>query len=524
MPSLLLIHPAGLSGENRGIFVQHVESMQWLLDGKRGWTVNAVDVFHPAFPQLALESDVVVIHMLSQREIESLIRLRRSRDLRTVFEISDNFLDIGDWVPRRHLLRSPLIRQQILFHARLADAVQVYSPGLLELFRQVNPVVTVLDPYVPLAPARREPQSGDAFIFGWGGTSSHDDDLARIAPVVSEFCAAHSDAVFSFMGDASMFARHFSGIPSAQCVVRPFGDYDRYLAFVRSLDVGLVPMRESAFNAARTDTKFATYAACGVASVLEDTPLHRTHAERAAIFRTPDELRDILGSLHHDRTRVADLASRAYEWAADIRGEERLRDQRDRFYRSLVDGSRVPGTQAVADTTRWSDRLAEASREKPEATLAAAEEVLRECADHAPAQWIAIRSLEASGRLDEALARLERVELPELYADQAAEMQVRLTRKLRPSEADEHFARVASPLARLRLQHHDQKDRAAYFRAVLEHQPYDFFALSGVIRQLTNDGSETSQLAELYERICLVAPETVPAQHRPASLARFLPA
>jgi hypothetical protein len=61
-------------------------------------------------------------------------------------------------------------------------------------------------------------------------------------------------------------------------------------------------------------------------------------------------------------------------------------------------------------------------------------------------------------------------------------------------------------------------------RAILEHQPYDHFALWSTIKLLTRADATSPELDGLFERACLVAPEDVPAERRPARLAPFLPA
>ncbi len=136
-----------------------------------GWQVHALDPVHPSFPDAALAAELVIVHMLSAPEIEAVIRLRRARGLSTIFEISDNFLDMGGWLPARHALRNPLVRQRIVYHASIADAVQVYSPGLAALCRHVHPRILQLDPYVPLHD--QTVARGDEIVIGWGGSTSH---------------------------------------------------------------------------------------------------------------------------------------------------------------------------------------------------------------------------------------------------------------------------------------------------------------------------------------------------------------
>ena len=516
MRSLLLVHPSRLTGENYGVRVQHIETMQTLLDG-HGWVVNALDPLHPAFAGAALSSDLVVVHMLPHREIESLIRIRRERSLPTVFEISDNFLAVGPWLPPRHLMRSPLVRQNLLYYAATSDAVQVYSTGLAELAAHLNPHVIALDPYVAIQPPRARPPG---FVFGWGGTTSHEGDLAPIAPAIIAFCSRHADAVFAFMGDAAMFARLFGALPREQTRVQPFGSYHAYLQFVRSLHAGLAPLATSSFNEGRTDTKFATYAACGAVALLQDAPAHAAHRERALLFRTPEELLELLESVHAG-TLAEDVASRAYAWVTRERSAEALRAQRAGAYERFAPPQPAGEAQRIEPMSKYALRIAAASQREVADMLDDVLPIAEAHRAYIPAQLLTARALDAAGRPAEALDLLDRAETPPLYADSVAELQLHLVRKVRPAEGERYMARIASPLARLRIRHRETTDRLAFYRAVLAQQPYDYFALSAAIRLLGSDG-DADELRALYERATFVAPELVPAAERPAHLQRFL--
>lgn len=515
---LLLLHPARLEGENRGIYEQHVASMRALLDGADGWQVHAVDPQHPSFPDAALSAGLVIIHMLAAAEAEAVIRLRRERGLATIFEIADNFLDLGPWLPPRHLLRNPLVRQRILHHASIADAVQVYAPGLAELFGHVNRKVIRLDPYVPIARVSRD----DAFVVGWGGTTSHEEDLAPIAPVIVDFCRRHPDAVFAFIGNAALLGRLFAEIPRAQLRSHDFADYETYLRFVRQWDAGLAPMRPSGFNAGRSDTKFATYAACGVAALLEESAVYRPHADRAILFRTADELSDALEWLHEDRSRARDLASRAFAWAESERSADKLRAQRAGAYEPLLpDRGGAPFEIADDGPAR---RLAEAMGRQGAEQIEALRELVREHSGYAQARLALAEALRSAGDAAGALAVLDAQPFPPVLAGIAAERQLALALQMQSPRAAEFAARVDSPVARVRLSH-GKRDRREFLRALLECQPFDYIALSTRLRELLAGGAvRSAELEELCLRACMIAPELVPVELRPPSLTRFLPA
>jgi hypothetical protein len=512
MPHRLLIAHNDLTrGESHGVFVQHVETMRWLFAEDPAWDVVSLDLLHPSFPDAALTADVLVLSMCASAEIEAVIRLRRERGLRTIFEITDNVLAPVEWLAPGHPFRSPLGRQHILFHAARCDALQVYAQPLAEVFRSVNAEIEVFDPYVPIDAAIRTRPGG--FVFGWGGTFTHRRDLEPLVPAIERFCARHRDATFAFMGDRAMFASLFAGVAGDQKTFRPFGPFGEYMEFVRSLHAGVAPLSPTPFNATRTDTKFVTYAAAGTAPLLQDAGVYRPHAANALLFAGPEELEAQLEKLYLDRDGLRALAARAHAWVRTFRGRDALRAQRERFYRRFLPEppQRMMPIDDAADLVA---RLA--SPADHEEVIAVCRELLKLVPGYGRAQWQLAASLDAAGRHDEALAFSDSVVPHPIYADLFAELHARRDARRIPE--------VASPYRRLRLQQKEARDKLTYYRAVLDEQPYDFFALSAVIRMVARSSPESPELDELYARAALVDPESVPHARRPRELEAFLPA
>src|SRR3954453_21179344 len=289
----------------------HVPALVELLE-PLGWRVEPRSVVDPGFAAAALSADVAVLQMLSEPEAEAVTLRRRDLGRPTAYEITDNVLGVGDWLPASHRVRSPLARQAFVYHASLADALQMLVPALSELFAGVNPRRTVLSPHTPFPD--EVPPKPPGFVFGWSGSRSHAVSLAAAAPAVVELCRRRPEATFAFMGDRSLFDDLFGAIPPEQRQLHPFGSRDGQLRFVGGLHVGIAPMASTTFNATRSDTRVGIYAGHGVAAVLEDAPAHRPHRERARIYRNAGELLDILEELFHDRGQVEALARAGREW------------------------------------------------------------------------------------------------------------------------------------------------------------------------------------------------------------------
>lgn len=484
--------------------------------------MDARSLADPGFAQTALGSDLAVLQMLGAAEAEAVIRLRRQHGRPTVFEVTDNPVGVGGWLPSAHIAHSPLARQAIVYHAHLSDALQMLVPALAQLFAAVNPTRIVLSPYVPI-PAE-PPRKPEGLVVGWSGSRSHRESLAAAAPAVIEFCRRHADVTFAFMGHRGMFDELFGAIAPDQVWVEPFSRQPEHLRFISRLHVGIAPMAPSPFNATRSDTRVCIYAGSGVVPVLEDAPAHRPHSDHARLYQTTTELLDALEELHTDRGRLDALARRAREWAVRERSAPVLARQRDDAYRSLLAAAAdAPPAWATAppDTRGLGDRLATAYACPPEDALAICQELVLEAPAYDQAHLLMLTSLEKLGQLEDAAEHAAHLRPSPVYGDAVAECQVRIARRIRPGDERRHLAKIHSPFRRARLA--SDGAPAARSRAVLEHQPYDHFALASTIQRLRGEDPDSPELAELYERACLVAPSEVPADRRPARLAPFLP-
>lgn len=521
---LAVLYPDDLSGENAGLYGLHVRSLIELLE-PIGWIVEPRSVLDPDFATAALEADVVVMQMLVDPEAEGVILRRRELGRPTVYEITDNVLGVGEWLPHQHGARSPLMRQNVAYHAYLSDALQMLVPALVDLFAPINPRTILLQPRTPF-PAEVPPKP-PGFVFGWGGSRSHSESLAAAAPAVVEFCRRRPEATFSFMGDARLFEEHFSAIPPHQRDVHPFGEWEEWLEFAGGLHVGIAPMIATPFNATRSDTRVGVYAGHGVAAVLEDAPAHKGHGEHAQIYRTADELLAILEELFDDRDQVAALSGAGREWMLRERSPAALAAERDSAYRELLAHTRGAHERASAERVPESDpdlrdRLRRAQLQHPAAAVVTYREIVEEQPGYDQAHLRCLRCLEKLGRYDEVLDYASSIDPSPVYSDLFAELKARAASHVRPHERQRHVATIHSAYRRARLTEFESP--AEQSRAVLEHNPYDYFALAGTIARIEREDADLPELGPLHERACMVAPDLVPAPRRPERLVPFLPA
>jgi len=181
-----------------------------------------------------------------------------------------------------------------------------------------------------------------------------------------------------------------------QVRTRPFGPYEDYLSFVRGWRVGVAPLASTGFNNARSDTKFATYAACGIAPVLEAHPVHAAHADAALLFGSADEFTHHLERLRADQALLQQVRLRAHSWACRERSAEKLREQRVAFYESLATArkgrSAQPGSNNISLVSFVGASPVEQLR-RSHAAWGNRLDFLRALLSHQPYDYIALRTV-----------------------------------------------------------------------------------------------------------------------------------
>lgn len=303
-----------------------------------------IHIFHPLFGELALNADLLILHLLPDSEIETLIRLRRERGLPTVFEIGDHIMCPGPWVPQDSPYRNPLIRSRILLHAGLCDALQVSTRELKRTFSRVHDTVWVFENQMDQVP--EIPSKPECFTLGWGGSKGHVKDLARVSPVILDFLETHSDAQFAFMGYEPHFRELYGSAPGARVHFRPPGSVEAYYDFLKGLHVGLAPLSDTEFNRCRSDVKFLEYAAHGVVPLVSDAAPYHAHVRHEVtglLFGTLDELIGALNRLYDEPGFCQSLAERARTYVRDHRNALKHGQDRLTTYRSIM-----PSTSALA--------------------------------------------------------------------------------------------------------------------------------------------------------------------------------
>lgn len=221
--------------------------------------------------------DVVVIQRpVARHSAEVLIPECQAHGVAVVVELDDDFTSISGRnlaFHNTHQSRNANYNVQWLKKAcAVADLVTCTTPAIGNRYARDHHVVI---PNYVSGLWRDIPHAGDGHTVGWAGNMSvHPDDLFVLGPQL-DATLERVGGMFHAIGD-EMTCRALKIDPSRRrltdWVSAP--DYLRkgYPEALAQLDVGLVPLQESAFNRAKSSLKMLEYAALGVVPVVSPTP------------------------------------------------------------------------------------------------------------------------------------------------------------------------------------------------------------------------------------------------------------
>ncbi|HVI57334.1 MAG TPA: glycosyltransferase [Luteimonas sp.] len=285
---LLDAQPAG-AGRRIGMLVKgdarhpptaHIRVLRPLAAAARaaGHEVRTVDVGWLLAGGLArIDALVVQRDAVPAASMDSLLRAVEANDVPLLYEIDDLLWEL----PEDHGDHEIDLAQQgaIMSAIRAADVVVTATPALRERLARYNGCVRVVpnapDPALWLSPLPRAQVEAIASAHGlrpgaprilYMGTRSHAADLDLVAPAMEAFLATHPGFEVVQVGGGRL-------LPGAGelKVPREHADYPGFVAWFRAVasvaTFALAPLRDTPFNAVKSDIKFLDYALAAVPAI-----------------------------------------------------------------------------------------------------------------------------------------------------------------------------------------------------------------------------------------------------------------
>lgn len=186
-------------------------------------------------------------------------------------------------------------RDHYLAAIKAASAVTTSTPYLAGELRRLGvrcPIHVLenhvdLDAFASVREANLERKPSSRPIVGWvGATPWRSGDLETLRGVLGPFLARHGlDAYHGGHSDGWDTLAAQAGLEEEKVIKRSMVPIQEYPSLMEGLEVGLVPLRDSAFNRAKSWIKGIEYAAAGVPFVAQDLPEYRRLYETHGIGR-----------------------------------------------------------------------------------------------------------------------------------------------------------------------------------------------------------------------------------------------
>lgn len=274
----------------------------------------------------------VVLKLIMERWIPKQIELAKALGQRVIIDIDDHYDGLTEankaWEithPEMNKLRNRDIYQQTIY---LADDITVSTPFLLDYWSAKRDRIHLVRNGVNVNQFPKKQQNVKP-VIGWtGATSYRNNDLEQLREWLPDFLEEH-DLMFHHAGhsdDAPSFV-HITGVNPNRVrttPILPIHEYPRGFQF----DIGIVPLNDIPFNAAKSNIKGLEYAASGIPFVASDLPEYRLLHEDGVghIARSADEWVQQMTYLldykirKQEGSRIRDAASQ--KWSIEARAED----------------------------------------------------------------------------------------------------------------------------------------------------------------------------------------------------------
>lgn len=271
----------------------------------------------PPFPAALLQSDVVHVHRYLGGEAQQMVERLRAHGVGVVWDNDDDIANVPRSNPNyaRYggVRRAGVVR---VLHAmlRTVDVVTTPSEHLAEQFRAAGAQdVRVIENYLPDGFPGTKPIKHDGVTIVWLAGLEHQVDYQqlRLRDTLLRLLDAHRDLnVLSIGLGLGLKTDRYEHIP-----IVDFVDLPRVLA---RGDVGIAPLSDLPWNAARSNIKVKEYAAAGLPWLASSFGPYRALGEsEGGRLVADDDWHGALDELVADARARKKLAKRAAKWAKD---------------------------------------------------------------------------------------------------------------------------------------------------------------------------------------------------------------
>ncbi|MFJ8049791.1 hypothetical protein [Streptomyces luteogriseus] len=267
-----------------------------------------------------VDADVVVLQRVTHAYMAQAVGIMRAKGITVVVDVDDDLSSIHPSNPAWAVHRpgaGPHSWHNLALACRNASLVTVSTPALLDVYAR-HGRGHVLPNYLPDMYYGIERQDSD--VIGWPGSfHSHPNDPENVGGAIARL--VDEGAQFVMRGDSKGAGRAFGLAADPEGGGVPIEEWPRAVA---ALGVGIAPLADTKFNAAKSWLKPLEMSACGVPWVASPrAEYQRLHAMGAGL------LADRSRTWYRELKRLHDSAALRAELSEAGRGvaeQLRLRD------------------------------------------------------------------------------------------------------------------------------------------------------------------------------------------------------
>lgn len=300
-----------------------------------------------------IDADVLVLQRTVDETTVAILPQIMKAGIAVVIDIDDDLSCLPASHPAHRQL-NPGLRRDMNWRyleqaCRLVDLVTVSTPALAERYGRHGRVM-VLENCVPEKLLDLE-HTGDGSTVGWSGwTISHPGDLRATGGGVPDALRRVPGSHYLQIGPP-WDVRDQLALDTEPEATGGIPDIDEYYRALTRLDVGICPLQDTKFNAAKSWLKPLEMTACGAAVVMSPRAEYaRLHAQGIGVLaedRGRSWRREIVGLLQ-DADARAELVERGCEVIEDHWTYERNGHRWAEAWAMALENRRGPRAQAVA--------------------------------------------------------------------------------------------------------------------------------------------------------------------------------
>ena len=273
---------------------------------------------HRLREEIADQADILILKNICDPDYFPIINKRKSQKKPTIYEIADDLLAIPPWNPVYFFFKHQENRTLFQQLAKACDGLQFTCKCLQDIYGRLQPNNTVFKNQILEFPPVKEKSSekSDRMVIGWGGSHGHLEDLMEVAGPLISWLEKTPNVSLHLMCSEEIW-NLFDSLPRDRKKRTIPGSVEKYYDFLSGIDIGLIPLRDTAYNRSRSDIKFLEYSAAGVVSVVRRLDPYSEairQGETGIFFDSPNEMIASLDQLTGDDglTKKISLCARQY--------------------------------------------------------------------------------------------------------------------------------------------------------------------------------------------------------------------